>query len=93
MAAPASRSAPRSRSGVCDPCDVAVALFAYPDEAAHVIKAEAVVRGQLLGREASTRRGRLVLPFRAVQVPGILSNAGVTQDCYSTNPRQPARVR
>jgi hypothetical protein len=65
-------------------------LFAYPDEAAHVIKAEAVVRGQLLGRDASTRRGRFVLPFRAVQVPGVLSNAGVTQVCYSTNPRQPA---
>ena len=65
-------------------------LFAYPDEAAHVIKAEAVVRGQLLGRDASTRRGRFVLPFRAVQVPGVLSNAGVTQVCYSSNLRQPA---
>ncbi len=65
-------------------------LFAYPDEAAHVIKAEAVVRGQLLGRDVSTRRGWYVLPFRAVEVPGILSNAGVTQVCYAVNPRQPA---
>ena len=50
-------------------------LFSYPDEAAHVVRAESVVRGQLVGTDVGYHQGPFVYPYYEVQVPGVLIRA------------------
>jgi hypothetical protein len=71
-------------------------LLAEPDEPAQVLKAEAVVRGELLGRPA--RPGEPVIapvglstdPTLLVRVPGVLADVNTLPDCYFFTARVPA---
>jgi hypothetical protein len=56
---------------------LAMPPFSGPDEGAHVIKAMAVVRGELLGEAGDSS------VLRRVQVPATYSNVGVYPPCYA----------
>jgi hypothetical protein len=55
-------------------------LLSGPDEPAHIVRAEAIVRGQLIGRPMSSNPE---YPFTSVLVPGFLENVNrLTYWCY-----------
>lgn len=56
-------------------------LISVPDEQAHVIKAAAVVRGQLLGESGGAQGDKV-----RVQVPQFIASTDRLQDCYAGNP-------
>jgi hypothetical protein len=65
-------------------------LFSYPDEPAHVIRAESVVRGELEGRYVGYHKGLYFYPYYAVRVPAILSQATDHGVCLALLVREPA---
>lgn len=65
-------------------------LFSYPDEPAHVIRAESVVRGQIEGNYVGYHRGPFVYPYYAVRVPGVLSLASDQGYCLAFLVDKPA---
>ncbi len=67
-------------------------LFSYPDESAHVIRAESVVRGQFVGRYVGYHQGPYVYPYYAVNVPGVLRQASVEGLCLELRVDQPANA-
>ncbi len=64
---------------------LAAPLMSAPDEAAHAIKAAAVVRGEFLGDEDGMVLGRGV-----VTVPALFSRAAGMDGCYAGDPQVPA---
>ncbi len=67
-------------------------LFSYPDEPAHVIRAESVVRGQIEGKYVGYHQGPNVYPYYAVDVPGVLSDASDHGICLAFLVGEPASV-
>jgi hypothetical protein len=67
-------------------------LFSYPDEPAHVIRAESVVRGQFEGRYVGYHKGPYFYPYYAVRVPGVLSHASDYGVCLAFRLNEPASV-
>jgi Predicted membrane protein (DUF2142) len=65
-------------------------LFSYPDEPAHVIRAESVVRGQFEGKYVGYHKGPDVYPYYAVDVPGVLSQASDHGACLAFLVGEPA---
>jgi Predicted membrane protein (DUF2142) len=70
--------------------DLSAPLFSFPDESAHVVRAESVVRGQLLGRYVGYQQGRYVYPYYAVSVPSVLQRASQEGTCLAFQVDQPA---
>ncbi len=64
----------------------ATPLFAAPDEPAQVIRAAAVVRGQLVGETVGTDRNA----FTAVTVPAAFARDGTLVTCFQFHPEVPA---
>jgi hypothetical protein len=65
-------------------------LFSYPDESAHVTRAESVIRGEFVGRYDGYRQGPYVYPYYAVSVPGVLAHASQDGTCLALLVDQPA---
>jgi hypothetical protein len=65
-------------------------LFSYPDESAHVTRAESVIRGEFVGRYDGYRQGPYVYPYYAVSVPGVLVHASQDGTCLALLVDQPA---
>ncbi len=65
-------------------------LFSNPDESAHVIRAESVVRGQFEGRYVGYHKGRYFYPYYSVDVPGNLYYASDYGVCLALLARKPA---
>ena len=63
---------------------ISMPLFSSPDEPAHVIKAAAVVRGQLLGADENTAAGATLTH---VTVPAALAGK---KPCFAHRPKVPA---
>jgi hypothetical protein len=64
-------------------------LLSGPDEPAHIVRAEAIVRGQLIGRPLSPNPD---YPFTSVLVPGFLENVNrLTYWCYLYDTAHTAR--
>lgn len=61
------------------------------DELAHVRRAEAIVRGQLLGRHHVIKHGRYTEPFRVVRVPATFAHLDNRLFCYLANLHASAR--
>ena len=65
---------------------LATPLFGGPDEPAHVIKAAAVVRGQLVGEVVGGAKS----PFARVQVPEFYATTRAIPNCFHQSPTTPA---
>ncbi len=70
----------------CGLWSLATPLFAGPDEPAHVIKAAAVVRGQLVGSSVGGPKS----PFARVQVPEYYATTRPIPNCFHGQPTVPA---
>jgi hypothetical protein len=69
---------------------VASPLMAPPDEAAHLFKAAAVVRGQLVGKPGPKLPNGSSNPYVTVRVPASFANAESLWGCYTYRLYQPA---
>src|SRR2546421_5202820 len=66
---------------------LATPLFANADEAAHVVRAASVARGELVGK---TPRSKLLKGYTFVKLPAIYGAAGDHLNCFARKPNRDA---